>query len=195
MKKFLLTLIIGQWSWGYTVAQEKTEEKLGMAFYALRNIYVDSVYVSPLVEQQMVILMQSLDPHSEYLTPEQARANEDVLLGTTAQGTIGSTMNTALSAKMLDKHIGYISIGVFVQSTIDEFHQKVDSLKRRGMKNLVLDIRNNPGGFFELSNGIMDNPGDSKYGMTTGQLFDAFKKLKEKGAELFGIHSYNIHRT
>lgn len=35
----------------------------------------------------------------------------------------------------------------------------------------TVSCRFNPGGLFQLSNGIMDNPGDSKYGMTTEQLF------------------------
>ncbi|MCF0145478.1 MAG: diaminopimelate decarboxylase [Eubacterium sp.] len=58
-----------------------------------------------------------------------------------------------------------------------------------------ISCRYNPGGFFELSNGIMDNPGDSKYGMTTGQLFKAFKMLKEKGAKVFGIHAFLASNT
>ena len=58
-----------------------------------------------------------------------------------------------------------------------------------------ISCRYNPGGFFELSNGIMDNPGDSKYGMTTGQLFDAFRILREKGAEEFGIHAFLASNT
>ena len=58
-----------------------------------------------------------------------------------------------------------------------------------------ISCRYNPGGFFELSNGIMDNPGDSKYGMTTRQLFEAFRTLKEKGAEQFGIHAFLASNT
>lgn len=34
----------------------------------------------------------------------------------------------------------------------------------------------------------MDNPGDSKYGMTTEQMFEAFRILKSNGAKHFGIH-------
>ena len=53
----------------------------------------------------------------------------------------------------------------------------------------------NLGGTFELGNGIMDNPGDAKYGMTTEQIFDAFRILKEKGAEEFGIHAFLASNT
>ena len=41
----------------------------------------------------------------------------------------------------------------------------------------------------------MDNPGDSKYGMTTEQLFEAFHMLKAKGAEDFGIHAFLASNT
>ena len=36
----------------------------------------------------------------------------------------------------------------------------------------------------------MDNPGDAKYGMTREQLTQAFRRLKELGAEEFGIHAF-----
>ena len=58
-----------------------------------------------------------------------------------------------------------------------------------------ISCRYNPGGTFELGNGIMDNPGDAKYGMTTEQIFDAFRILKEKGAEEFGIHAFLASNT
>ena len=58
-----------------------------------------------------------------------------------------------------------------------------------------ISCRYNPGGTFELGNGIMDNPGDAKYGMTTEKIFDAFRILKEKGAEEFGIHAFLASNT
>lgn len=58
-----------------------------------------------------------------------------------------------------------------------------------------ISCRYNPGGLFKVSNDIMDNPGDSKYGMTTEQLFEAFKILKEKGVKEFGIHAFLASNT
>lgn len=55
--------------------------------------------------------------------------------------------------------------------------------------------RYNPGGVYTVSNGIMDNPGDAKYGMTKAQLFEAFTRLKELGAKRFGIHSFLVSNT
>ena len=59
----------------------------------------------------------------------------------------------------------------------------------------TVSCRYNPGGVFEVCNGIMDNPGDSKYGMTKEQITEAFKILKSKGVKNFGIHSFLASNT
>ena len=59
----------------------------------------------------------------------------------------------------------------------------------------TLSIRYNPGGVFKISNSIMDNPGDAKYGFTTEQLFEGYKILKEKGVKRFGMHAFLASNT
>lgn len=59
----------------------------------------------------------------------------------------------------------------------------------------TISCRYNPGGVFQISNDIMDNPGDSKYGMTKEQLFEAYKVLMKKGARRFGIHAFLASNT
>ena len=59
----------------------------------------------------------------------------------------------------------------------------------------TISCRYNPGGYFKLGNSIMDNPGDSKYGMTHEQIIEAFKILKSKGAKNFGIHAFLASNT
>lgn len=59
----------------------------------------------------------------------------------------------------------------------------------------TMSCRYNPGGMFELSNGIMDNPGDSKYGMTPEQITEAFRILKAKGVKRFGLHAFLASNT
>ena len=59
----------------------------------------------------------------------------------------------------------------------------------------VISCRFNPGGVFDLGNGIMDNPGDAKYGMTEDQMVQAFTRLAEKGAREFGIHAFLASNT
>ena len=62
----------------------------------------------------------------------------------------------------------------------------------------TISCRYNPGGVFQLSSSkegfqVMDTPGDSKYGFTTQQLYEGFKKLKSMGAKHFGIQ-YHLQR-
>jgi len=59
----------------------------------------------------------------------------------------------------------------------------------------TMSCRVNPGGVFKMSNGIMDNPGDAKYGFTTEQMFEGFRILKEKGVKNFGIHAFLASNT
>ncbi|MDY3817639.1 MAG: diaminopimelate decarboxylase [Lachnospiraceae bacterium] len=59
----------------------------------------------------------------------------------------------------------------------------------------TISLRYNPGGVYEISNGIMDNPGDAKYGLTKEQLFEGYRILKEKGAKTFGLHSFLVSNT
>ena len=55
--------------------------------------------------------------------------------------------------------------------------------------------RYNPGGVFQASNAIMDNPGDAKYGFTRDQLFEGFRLLQQLGTKHFGIHAFLASNT
>lgn len=84
-------------------------------------------------------------------------------------------------------------LGVIIN--LDDFTM-IDFLEQvAGSIPETICCRFNPGGVFSLGNGIMDNPGDAKYGMTREQIRDAFKILKEKGAKHFGIHAFLASNT
>ena len=72
---------------------------------------------------------------------------------------------------------------------LDDFTM-IDFLEQVAAIPETICCRFNPGGVFALGNDIMDNPGDSKYGMTRDQLREAFKILKAKGVKHFGIQSF-----
>ncbi|GFH40013.1 diaminopimelate decarboxylase [Pseudolactococcus insecticola] len=59
----------------------------------------------------------------------------------------------------------------------------------------TISCRYNPGGVFSLGTDIMDNPEESKFGMTKAQLIQAFKDLKKLGVKKFGIHSFLASNT
>lgn len=58
--------------------------------------------------------------------------------------------------KMLDNKIGYINISEFDEVTVNQFIAAVDTLEKKGMKGLVLDVRNNPGGLLDSVVKILD---------------------------------------
>ena len=51
-----------------------------------------------------------------------------------------------VEAKMLDDKIGYIYVMEFDEVTADQFHDALEDLESRGMEQLVIDLRDNPGG-------------------------------------------------
>lgn len=77
---------------------------------------------------------------------------------------------------------------------LDDFTM-IDFLEQVAAIPETICCRFNPGGVFALGNDIMDNPGDSKYGMTRDQLREAFRILKAKGVKHFGIHAFLASNT
>jgi carboxyl-terminal processing protease len=57
---------------------------------------------------------------------------------------------------MVDKNIGYVKINRFAETTYNEFHQALISLKKQGMTELIIDLRDNGGGYLEIANEIAD---------------------------------------
>ncbi len=69
----------------------------------------------------------------------------------------------SVKSKMLEKNTGYIRITGFerdisggAKNTYDEFCEHLEALKTAGMTSLVIDLRDNPGGDFELVCKIAD---------------------------------------
>lgn len=56
--------------------------------------------------------------------------------------------------KMLDGSVGYIRLTQFAEKTVDEFTKIYEDLQAKGMKRLVLDLRDNPGGLITTAHGI-----------------------------------------
>ena len=79
-------------------------------------------------------------------------------------------------------------------SHIDFLQRTIGHLPRK------ISCRFNPGGTFTLGESkegfqVMDNPGQAKYGLTRPQMTEAFKRLRELGAEEFGIHAFLASNT
>lgn len=60
------------------------------------------------------------------------------------------------AAYMIDAKTGYLKINRFSETTYDEFKTALASLKSQGMTQLMLDLRNNPGGYMDRATNIAD---------------------------------------
>jgi carboxyl-terminal processing protease len=57
---------------------------------------------------------------------------------------------------MVNDSIGYISLGIFNKTTRQEMDSAIISLNKKGMKNLILDLQSNGGGYVESALGVAD---------------------------------------
>jgi len=57
---------------------------------------------------------------------------------------------------LIDKNTGYISVSRFAETTFQEVKDALDDLKLKGMKQLIIDLRGNPGGYLNQAFQITD---------------------------------------
>lgn len=65
-------------------------------------------------------------------------------------------INSLEVAYMLDKEVGYIKLNRFSATTYQEFGESLVALQKQGMQKLILDLRQNPGGYLEAATQIAD---------------------------------------
>lgn len=181
-------------------AQNSPEEKFNMAMYAVTNMYVDSVNKAKFVDEEIAKMLKSLDPFSEYLPPMTAKANEEAILGlpsspASSAGKVSSSSTPFVPSAsfgpssikyyyMADKTTGYICLTMFSETTLNDFRKAVSELKKKGMKNLVLDLRANNGGLFDVAVALADEflDGDKVIVQTQGaHIPNEVYKAKNKG--------------
>lgn len=204
--------------------------KLQMAKTAISQFYVDTVNEDKLVEDAIRGMLEQLDPHSSYSTPEETRElneplqgnfsgigisfnlNEDTVyviqtigggpsekVGILAGDRIIAVNDTSIAgqkmknkeimkrlrgpkgsevdlkvlraqdtiifrvtrddipiysvdaAYMVDGQTGYIRLNKFASETPEEMRQAIADLKKKGMKNLILDLTDNGGGYLQAA--------------------------------------------
>jgi len=209
--------------------------KLNEVMNYIDKYYVDSIDVDSIYDNAINAILQNLDPHSSYSTPEQNKAmmealggsfegvgiqfnimNDTVMVIATVSGgpsekagvragdriisvdgksLIGANNEKVFKllrgpkgtrvklgvarpgfdeiytyevkrdviptytvdvAYMLDKQTGYIKLNEFGSTTAEEFSKAILNLKRQGMKQLVVDLRSNAGGFLDAAIQVCD---------------------------------------
>jgi len=114
------------------------------------------------------------------------------LMMSEAVGSVGSEIMFSSNATPPEEFVKARELGAIIN--LDDFTHIAFLEKVAGLPKRIC-CRYNPGGVYEVSNGIMDNPGDAKYGMTKEQMIEGYKILKSKGVEEFGIHSFLCSNT
>jgi carboxyl-terminal processing protease len=211
--------------------------KLSMALYAVASLYVDSADVTKLAEDAITGMLEKLDPHSNYLDPEETKEMTEPLQGnfdgigiqfnmltdtlyviqviaggpsekvgllagdrivmvddtliagvkmknSDIQKRLRGPKGTEVKVKvlrrnnsqpvdfritrgripvysldavyMVDKQTGYIKLSRFAASSMDEFQTALTKLQDEGMKNLILDLQGNGGGYLNVAIDIAD---------------------------------------
>ncbi|MCD7930253.1 MAG: S41 family peptidase [Tannerellaceae bacterium] len=221
----------------FAQANSQEARKLSLAFYAISNLYVDSTNTEKLVEDAITGMLEKLDPHSDYLDPQETKELNEPLQGNfdgigiqfnmltdtlyviqvipggpsekvglmagdriimvddtliagvkmkntdimkRLRGQKGTEVRVKVkrgndpelmefriirdkipvysmdAAYMADHTTGYIKLNRFAASSATEFRETVDKLRKQGMKNLILDLQGNGGGYLNVAIDLAD---------------------------------------
>jgi carboxyl-terminal processing protease len=90
-------------------------------------------------------------------------------------------------AKVLTDDIGYIRLVEFQENTPRELVTQLSGLKKEGMKALILDLRNNPGGLLDVSYKVADKflPPGKTVVLLKGRIPEQNKEYKSSGKKSF----------
>ncbi|MBK7174218.1 MAG: S41 family peptidase [Bacteroidales bacterium] len=65
-------------------------------------------------------------------------------------------LNSIDATYMVNSEIGYVKLARFARTSADEFRESIVQLRKEGMKNLILDLRNNSGGYLDIAFELSD---------------------------------------
>lgn len=79
-------------------------------------------------------------------------------------------LNSIDATFMISPQLGYIRLNRFARTTMQEFQQSLVQLQAAGMKSLILDLRNNSGGYLDVAVDLADEflDGDKMIVYTSG---------------------------
>lgn len=237
LKYTFLSLFVFSLTYGQVDRSFTYEQKILRTLQLMRTAYVDTVDMDKIVEYGIKMMLEHLDPHSVYMTPDEVqKANEplqgnfegigvqfqiirdtvnviatitggpseavgimpgDKIVSIDGEPFVGKNVtNTSVTERlrgkkgtkvvvgiirppsqqiltfeiirdkipiysidasfMLDATTGYIKINRFSGTTLDEFKTAMENLQKQNVQNLILDLRNNAGGFLRTAIDLTD---------------------------------------
>lgn len=115
-----------------------------------RIIYVDTALVAG-------VGISSADVFSKLRGPQGSKVKISVLRRGAKKLLEFEILRSRIPTYSLDAHymanseIGYIKVSRFSATTFSEFHTAIQALKQQGMVQLILDLRDNPGGYMDMA--------------------------------------------
>ena len=87
-----------------------------------------------------------------------------------------------------ENHVGYVRLTQFGERTSDEFSSALKTLKEKGMKSLVLDLRGNPGGLLDQAVEVCERflPRGELVVTTEGREEKAKSEYRARGGDKYG---------
>ncbi len=96
-------------------------------------------------------------------------------------------LNSIDANYMAAPDVGYIKLTRFSRTSMDEFQESVDKLREEGMKDLILDLRNNSGGYLNIAVELSDEF------LTDGKLIVYTEGMRSPREEFFATSKGNFN--
>lgn len=96
-------------------------------------------------------------------------------------------VTTSVTGKIVGQKIAYIALSGFTQNADKEFSAMLDKMRAAGMKSLVLDLRNNGGGYIDVAKNITAKFMESGIMMYTSDQSGALTPEIIKGGSKIGV--------
>jgi carboxyl-terminal processing protease len=113
-----------------------------------RIVAVDGVNIAGVDISNEDVVKKLKGPGGTVVAVEILRRGEKIAFEIT-RGTI--PLNSVVTAQMLDETKGFIKVSRFARTTYDEFMHHLAILEGQGMKELILDLRGNGGGYLNAA--------------------------------------------
>ena len=120
-----------------------------------RIIYVDDTLVASKKLTNDDVMRKLKGPKNTKVRVKILRRGINDLLDFTITRAAIPTYSVDI-AYMLDDKIGYLKLSKFSATTVEEFRKGIRDLQKKGMKQLIFDLRGNSGGYLSAAVDIAD---------------------------------------
>ena len=93
-----------------------------------------------------------------------------------------------VESRLLADNVGYVAVSEFDAITVEQFEKSIDELEKQGMKQLVIDLRSNPGGILDSAVAMVDYilPDDMKnFEKGNGKTLIVYTADKNGGGDIY----------